>query len=50
MQHHVIEHASQGVAGFAALIGDRRFDGFADGDTQAARGIGIFFQGIAAVP
>ena len=48
VQHDVVEHAAQRVAGLTAGVGHGGLDGFADGDAQAARGLRIFFQGIAA--
>ncbi len=39
VQQHVVEHAAERVAGLAARIGDRRLDGLADGDPEAARGV-----------
>jgi hypothetical protein len=45
VKHHVVEHAAQGIAGFPAGVAHRCFDGFGNGDAQAARRVGIFFQG-----
>ncbi|OPZ67260.1 MAG: hypothetical protein BWY83_02657 [bacterium ADurb.Bin478] len=48
MQHDMIEHTAQGIAGLAAAVADRLFDRLADGHAQAARGIGKITEEFSA--
>ena len=48
MQHDMVQNASKGIPGFAARVADRSLDGFADGNSQASRRVGIFLQSIPA--
>ena len=44
MQHDMIKHAAERIASLAGCIRDGCFNGFTDGDTEAARRIRIFFK------
>jgi hypothetical protein len=44
VQHDMVEHAAQGVAGLAGSVADGRLDGFADGDAQAAGRVRVLGQ------